>query len=920
MKQIKITKQTIAKTIILICIAIIAGLLVYMGRTDGLSFTFGTKEKNHLRIAVVNQDQGGKLNDQSHNFGEDFTRMLTADKKQEASWQVMSRAQAESRYEDDSLEAVIYIPRDFSDSILQLNSFNPEQAKITYKVKKSVKREQSLEMAEQVGEYVNSLNQRTIRLYFTSVINNLDTAKGQMNNIVNDETDTYNALTTSIYNPAQQSIQSLDSIVSMSDGMKNSNRSFEDSTLNFRNSTAGLLQNNANTLSDQSESILQYQESQSRLARHNAQVAGNSAKDQYLKDEELFTGLYNSQTAWFYAFNHQESFPKNEDEKDPYFLALSRNIEEYNDKIMSYQTRAEQASKKLQDVKTSLETTRDQVAQNYFNDKKVDTSALGEDEEAIKKAVDEAIDKDSARQALAKQVVHSLSNPSELPVDYTNQVDATLASISVNANDYSPLFAKMKEMGALTDEQISGYYAKINLLANYASVKGATTGSIPSYSVVQVENDQLPATESRVISLDHVFPEMKNQENEEDKENKEGNKYVATPIRISNIRVQGAQNAAVTPGVDSISEPTAVQLQLQLTPSYGLNTVEFDVEIGSEKIPMQYSFYYDNNRENTSLVKEDLSAILAQLSRIDTAAATVKNLYGSPGASYDIDVAAPADDSVAKMYGNLTPALVQGRLQQEDVDQYRQSGIDLYTKLSKEINRVQQISEDLPQIKDEELPSEYFSKNLAELNDWYQAATADLNNQYQKWKENEPSLVEVTSASPEGNLEDNKVYTSDDTVNRLHDTISNLASSTNRTADTITANGTAIGSMDSQFSSLSDQAKRIQGEVSNVHQQTETLIKDQAQNIKDANTFNNNFKEVLSNARSNGTDNQSVLNFLSNPVASEKINKQSILSTTPIWVYLCLILLLTNLATGLAVRLLGSKAKRHPEEDEDSFK
>ena len=39
-----------------------------------------------------------------------------------------------------------------------------------------------------------------------------------------------------------------------------------------------------------------------------------------------------------------------------------------------------------------------------------------------------------------------------------------------------------------------------------------------------------------------------------------------------------------------------------------MNTVEFDVEIGNEKILMQYTFFYDNSKVNTAFVKENLSS------------------------------------------------------------------------------------------------------------------------------------------------------------------------------------------------------------------------------------------------------------------------------------------------------------------------
>ncbi|ALF27095.1 yhgE/Pip domain protein [Streptococcus intermedius] len=222
-------------------------------------------------------------------------------------------------------------------------------------------------------------------------------------------------------------------------------------------------------------------------------------------------------------------------------------------------------------------------------------------EKAILKAINDAVDQKSVKQALAKQVMHTFSKRAELPLDYTNQVNSTIASISVRAGDYTALFNKLKAMGALSDEQINSYNTKLNLLEKYASAKGATTGTIPSYSFINVENDNLPSTVSKTFAMDSVYPEMKANDNKE-------NKYVATSVRVTNIRSQGAQNVAVAPSVNSISEPTSIQFQLQFTPNYGVNTVEFDVEIGNEKIPMQYTFFYDNNKANTAFVKENLSS------------------------------------------------------------------------------------------------------------------------------------------------------------------------------------------------------------------------------------------------------------------------------------------------------------------------
>ena len=54
-------------------------------------------------------------------------------------------------------------------------------------------------------------------------------------------------------------------------------------------------------------------------------------------------------------------------------------------------------------------------------------------EKAILKVINDAVDQKSVKQALAMQVMHTFSKRAALPLDYTNQVNSTIASISVRA-------------------------------------------------------------------------------------------------------------------------------------------------------------------------------------------------------------------------------------------------------------------------------------------------------------------------------------------------------------------------------------------------------------------------------------------------------------------------------------------------------
>ena len=269
------------------------------------------------------------------------------------------------------------------------------------------------------------------------------------------------------------------------------------------------------------------------------------------------------------------------------------------------------------------------------------------------------------------------------------------------------------------------------------------------------------------------------------------------------------------------------------------------------------------------------------------------------------------------MYGNISATSVADKLQQKDVDQYRKSGIDLYVKLSMQINQLQAQIDSLPQLQGAELPNNYFTASIEDLTKWYQAASAKLKQEYEEWQKNGPELIEVSATNSGDGLATNQIYTTDESSDGLLDIVTRLASSTKNTSETINSNGSVIGSMETQFNSLSEQSKKVQEEVKQVHQQTETLIKNQSKNIEESTEFNNNFQGVLSNARSNGTDNQAVLNFLAKPIVTEKTNQSSVLSTTPIWAYLLVILLLTNIATGLMIREYSRQKREEATEKEE---
>ena len=292
MKKFKIKPRVIvvAISVFISLLAIISGVFVYTQDKE-VSVTDKAKKTEHLTVALVNEDAGGSLNDVNYNFGQEFTNLLTNADNTSDNWIIMSRSLAESKYSDGSADVVIYISKDFSEKILQLESFNPSQAEVSYKVKTSTDTVKEKNVESQVGTYLNLINQRVIKMYFSSVIGNLDDAKRNVSNIVSDQEASYTSLSSYIYSPSNSASQSLSGLTSAANALQTSNKSFEDTQSNYVSSISELLNSTSSGLNSELPEVKSFVDLQQDIAKTNVATANTAISDQYQTDTELYDAL-----------------------------------------------------------------------------------------------------------------------------------------------------------------------------------------------------------------------------------------------------------------------------------------------------------------------------------------------------------------------------------------------------------------------------------------------------------------------------------------------------------------------------------------------------------------------------------------------------------------------------------------------------
>lgn len=927
MKKIKIKPSVvvIAFSVFISILAVSSGVFVYTQDKE-VSVTDKAKKDEQLTVALVNEDAGGNLNNVNYNFGQEFTNLLTNAGDSKENWVTMPRSLAESKYSDGSADVIIYISNDFSDKILQLESFNPSQAKIGYKVKKSTDTVKEKNVESQVGTYLNLINQRVIKMYFSSVIGNLDDAKRNVANIVNDQETSYTSLSNYIYTPSNAASQNLGGLTSYATALQSGNKAFEDSQANFTKGVFEMLNSTSNGLNGELPEVKSFVDLQADIAKSNVATANTAISDQFKTDTDLYNNLNDNALSSLNKFYAPSAITSESNGGNTVYNLFANSISDYNGIIENYRSQVENTRNRLMDLLNQVQGTRSKVSEQYFNaDLGLDKNnylEIGNREDrksAIKGDVQNQVTNQQVKDALANQIKSSLGGT--LPSEYEGEIANLMGSIDANSADYNALFSKLESMGAITSDEVAAYQAKLSLLSQYQAVKGVTTAGGATYSFLTAE-DAKPS-QSNVVSI-NVAPtstqvttqvtDSAKDASEAESKDKQTNSQESTEIK------QGATTVAITDVsggrvvfADDCSTSKQITSAQSLKIAYtfdslavGTHTINFNLKIGDSTIPMTYTTFVTDTADDVALVKEDLKAILAQLSNISTAAAMVQTLYGEPGQTdlSKVNVANPSANSVVKMYGNLTYDNIAGL----DIDNYKNSGLTLYTELTNEMTELQSAINDLPGLSDERLPRNYFAQGLQSLVAWYNSAADSLNAEFSNWSHNQAKVLNVAPYGS-GNADGTSLYVDASSGDALYSSISELVKSTSDNAQSTTSNYQALGTMTDQFTQLVSQVNTIQKDVDDTMANTNKLISSQAGNIQESTTYATNFSKVLKNARSGGTDNEAVMNFLSNPVNITKKTTSGVVAEKDNKIWIVVTALVSSILSIIVTYFLTKSSK-----------
>ena len=814
-------------------------------------------------IALVDEDQSGSFNSTNYNFGQSFVKLVSNDSKY--NWQVVSRAVADRAYADGSVQGVIYLPQNFTHNILTLQAVDPQKAEVDYKVLDTKSELTNNLLQNKIVSVLHDFNSSIVKMYYASVAGNVANAQTNMGNVVTSQGTIISDLKDNVSTPFKTTNESYSSVVSQANGLKETNNSWVEAQNSFTKSVTGMLDSESSSFSGTLPDLTHFFDTQNKIANVNLTNANKGITNQADSDSSEYYKQYT--TAYEKALETMKKF----DDKDETgheigaYASLKDQIVGYNNLVSEVRDDLDRQIANLETNQTDLLNLQKDLYLKFFNSE----------------VNPNAINKDNARVAMGNMLTNSFGKPDNLKessyIDTIKELlsNSTANGISVEVEDYKNFFDTLVSNGSMTAVQRQRYEDELSILKNYTMDYSIKTPEV-DFTAAPTEND----TEQKVIktleivvpagekyTLNHQTRDIDGADVTFDEENSSG-----TGLDFTNPDSIVLDNTASTNSKETYTIVYNVNLKANSGGSLNFDWKEGTSEVGSSKD----EFYMaPANSISEYAGGNKFSEITHLLNNIDTASTLIAYLYGAPGATYQSmmniqDFPGTADEkSIYKMYGNMDHSDIAARLDDQDIQNFVDSGSSNITSVTATLTGLKETIEalkaDKKQLSDH-LPSDYFNKVSEDLNDWYEQTMTDIDSQYKAWSTNDTkNLQEKTwSEYKEG---DEALYTDKSGSDSLYKTISDLVTSTAKESKDTASSAQVIKSNADEFTQMVNQVTDTQNSAKEVINNTDSLLNNGTSDLKESKNYFNNFSTVLSNTRTSNANSNNIFDFFAKPMA-----------------------------------------------------
>lgn len=156
--------------------------------------------KSKMAIAIVNEDEGTVVKGADYTLGANYIKQI--EKNEEYDWYVVSRGSAESGLNEGLYQLMLIIPNNFSAKVLDMNETNPEKVAIEYRVNANGNNELETEATRVGNEIVNGLNQQLVDVYVATILVNLSQAQNNVQEVVDGNNTNMGSYEDQVYGTA----------------------------------------------------------------------------------------------------------------------------------------------------------------------------------------------------------------------------------------------------------------------------------------------------------------------------------------------------------------------------------------------------------------------------------------------------------------------------------------------------------------------------------------------------------------------------------------------------------------------------------------------------------------------------------------------------------------------------------------------
>ncbi len=164
-----------------------------------------TKNQNVKSIALVNEDIGFEFEKNPLTLGKEISEVIG--KSSSYQWVTVNRKMAETGLHSGQYEAIIYLPSNFTESVLSFTDNQPKEASVTYKIQPNINAERAEKVLKELETAKNKINTNMSTIYWNYVSQSVDDIRKKFDGILGKEVAFQNTMY-EFYTPSSKSLTS----------------------------------------------------------------------------------------------------------------------------------------------------------------------------------------------------------------------------------------------------------------------------------------------------------------------------------------------------------------------------------------------------------------------------------------------------------------------------------------------------------------------------------------------------------------------------------------------------------------------------------------------------------------------------------------------------------------------------------------